>query len=314
MNQTSSSERLSAYIDGELDADEATLLERELADDPTLRAEYDSLKGAVDFVRAYGPLDAPADFHARVMARASVLESPPLGLWERLANFLRGVPLEGVAVALAAAMIVVILVDQPKTSAPPAPPPEAPPVATGPVEAPPIAPTEAAPVVTPSTTTVVADASRPTPVPISEERNDVLDEILGAPAAERDQDGVALAPASGLEAGAPNPAVERQVSEAMRAAVTLRVKTDDPLVLQQLDRLAQSYGGVASGADGGALSAQRLGQAGRVDVRVRLPAEQLTGFQMKARGLGQVELLAQQNTNLYGSAPIEVLVEVDYRP
>lgn len=314
MNDTFPNERLSAYLDGELEADEATRLEQELADDASLREEYEALRSAVELVREQGPVDAPADFHAKLMARVSLLEAPPLTLWQRLRELVRGVPLEGLAVALAAAMVVIILVDQPKQSAPVDAEAEPATVATNPTPIAPEPPVAAKPAIPtpPPTPRLATNEPAPTPIPLSDERNDVLDEIMGAPAAERDQDGVALAPAVAPETSATT--VERQVSDAMRAVLTLRVRTDDPLALQQISRLAGQFQGTATDVGGGALSTQRLSQAGMTSVRVRLPANQLTAFQMKAKGLGTVEVLARQNTNLYGTAPIEVLVEVDYRP
>lgn len=310
MNQNFSDERLSAYLDGELEADELIRLERELAEDPALRAELDALRESVDFLREAGPVDAPADFHSRVMARVSLLETPPTGLLDRLRALLAGVPLERLVVVLAAAMVVVILVDQPKKTPPAAPEPEAAPLAV--IEPTPVPePIAEEPVVpTPTAPRLAAREAEPAPVPISDERNDVLDEIIGSPVADRD--GVALAPTGTPETT--TTAVEQATSDAMRASVTLRVTTDDPLVMQQLSQLAGQFQGSASAANGAPLSTQRLSQPGMVPVRVRIPASQLNNFQMKARGLGKVEVMARQNTALYGTAPVDVLVEVDYRP
>lgn len=115
-------DQLSAYLDGELDAAEAARLEAELRVNPTLRAELEALREWVAFVRSTGRIEAPPSFHGRVMARVAA-EAAPAPWWAWLRRPL-GVPIEGVAVALAAAAVLVVSMpeappEQPETSAAP---------------------------------------------------------------------------------------------------------------------------------------------------------------------------------------------------
>jgi len=55
-------DRLSAYLDGELDADEHRRIEDELSSDSGLAAELDAARMARDLVRELGPVEPPANF------------------------------------------------------------------------------------------------------------------------------------------------------------------------------------------------------------------------------------------------------------
>lgn len=59
-------ERLSAYLAGELDADETAALEAELAGDPTLRARLDAIGRANDALASLPEVEPPADFSRRL--------------------------------------------------------------------------------------------------------------------------------------------------------------------------------------------------------------------------------------------------------
>ena len=69
MNHELPDERLSAYLDGELSAEEAEQLEAELEADPSLRAELDRLNVVVSMLADEGPVRAPLGFHHAVMER-----------------------------------------------------------------------------------------------------------------------------------------------------------------------------------------------------------------------------------------------------
>src|SRR5687768_10903156 len=100
---TPNGESLSAWLDGEIDPAEAAELEAELARDPALKAELESLESVVRLLRDEGPAQAPLGFHHRVMARVEE-EHPERPSWWSWLRRPFGVPLEGWAIGLAAAV------------------------------------------------------------------------------------------------------------------------------------------------------------------------------------------------------------------
>lgn len=99
--------RLSAYLDGTLSDAESVEVSEAIEADVELRREFESLQQAVELLRREGPVEAPAGFHARVME--SVRDEPaPGGVVVRLRRLFTRVPVE--ALALAAAALVVISV------------------------------------------------------------------------------------------------------------------------------------------------------------------------------------------------------------
>jgi anti-sigma factor RsiW len=62
-------ERLSAYLDGELDAAEAAKLEARLAEDPALAAELDAVHDVVLALRGLDTVEPPPGFADRLQAR-----------------------------------------------------------------------------------------------------------------------------------------------------------------------------------------------------------------------------------------------------
>ncbi len=109
MTRATASEQLSAWIDGELTDAEAAELEAELARDPTLRAELAELEAVVRTLHDEGPVQAPAGFRERVLARVE-REHPARG---RFAEWIRrpfGVPLEGWTLAAAAVAVLILTV------------------------------------------------------------------------------------------------------------------------------------------------------------------------------------------------------------
>jgi anti-sigma factor RsiW len=63
-------ELLSAYLDGELSADERAALEQRLADSPELRGMLDELQSVSHQVRSLPPQSAGGDFAPRVVQAA----------------------------------------------------------------------------------------------------------------------------------------------------------------------------------------------------------------------------------------------------
>mgnify|MGYP002632803145 CR=1 FL=1 len=106
MSRTAPNEALSAYLDGELTEAEAAALEAELTENAELRNELDAIQSVVTLLRDHGSVSAPDDFHAKVMA-AAMAEAPVVTWWMWLRRPF-GIPLEGLAVAAAAAAVLLL--------------------------------------------------------------------------------------------------------------------------------------------------------------------------------------------------------------
>ena len=102
--------RLSSYLDGTLSDAEAAEVSEAIEHDPSLKEEYEALRRAVNFIKRAGPTEAPADFHAKVLAAVSA-EKAPGGKLVWLFRPLARVPVEAIGVA-AAALLVVLFVAQ----------------------------------------------------------------------------------------------------------------------------------------------------------------------------------------------------------
>jgi negative regulator of sigma E activity len=152
--------RLSAYLDGALPEREAAEVADAITRDPELQAEYEALRAALGTLRQHGPVSAPEGFKARVMARVD-REASTGGIVVQLRRRLSRVPLEAVAVAAAALLVVFTTTLQMTDSASPSPDmakpaPAALPVAAAPdVSSPPAADVNAA--------AAPADAAKPPP-------------------------------------------------------------------------------------------------------------------------------------------------------
>lgn len=106
MSRHPAHDHLSAFLDGELDEAEAIAVEAALEADPTLREELARLKGVQHLLRTHGRTRAPDGFTARVLEAARE-QTPAAAPWWRRPF---GVPLEGVLVAAAAALVLIIAV------------------------------------------------------------------------------------------------------------------------------------------------------------------------------------------------------------
>ena len=82
MNHEELRERLSAYLDADLDASEQARIEEHLRECPDCRREYRELRHTVDLLRGLSSPDPPADLADRVIARLRAGEGRP-GLMAR---------------------------------------------------------------------------------------------------------------------------------------------------------------------------------------------------------------------------------------
>lgn len=116
MSHHPANDELSAFLDGELTEAEAAALEAALESDAELRAELDRIKGVQRLLRAHGPSRAPDGFAQRVLQAAAEEEKVVAFPWWRRPF---GVPVEGVLIAAAAALVLIVAL--PRSSAPPVP-------------------------------------------------------------------------------------------------------------------------------------------------------------------------------------------------
>jgi anti-sigma factor RsiW len=64
-----SAERMTAYLDAELPADEAAAFEAQLAEDPEARSEIEQLRKVMSLVQSLPEVQAPPDFAEKVARR-----------------------------------------------------------------------------------------------------------------------------------------------------------------------------------------------------------------------------------------------------
>lgn len=106
MTHHPTNDQLSAFLDGELDETEAASLEAALEADADLRAELEKLRGVQRLLRTHGPARAPEGFAQRVIAAAEAEgDNVVAGPWWRRPF---GIPVEGVLVAAAAALVLIV--------------------------------------------------------------------------------------------------------------------------------------------------------------------------------------------------------------
>lgn len=107
--------RLSAYLDGDLPTGEAREVEAAIHRDPDLRAEFEQLRGAVEFLRSNGPMLAPDGFANRLHIRLAAEPTP-----SRLRVALRRVRYDYIGIAAVAAMALIVVGTQQHTDSEPA--------------------------------------------------------------------------------------------------------------------------------------------------------------------------------------------------
>ncbi len=329
-------DQLSAYLDGELDAHEVAELEARLLADASLRDELEMLREAATQMRNHGALDAPDGFVERVLARVADEPMAANTTWWRRPF---GIPVEGLAVAAVALVVVALSVPFPggqdaarkeapatptsyeSTDAKPADDDATPAnrsAAAGPAT---IAPT-AAP--------GWADAEAANEAPqAADQKKQAPAEALTKTAAKRSVDpAVKDAPPSPdlvtqavSSDAAPAPAAAGTAEAPTAAKGTIAavpgyryvVSTDDPAVLADLQRLAATYGGRVTDSRGAAVKDTEIDSS--TGVTVRLPNERLAEFGDALRGLGIVqEYLADPQLFPGDDVPVRVELQLTSPP
>lgn len=313
--------RLSAYLDGSLDESEAAEVEAALSRDAALRAEYEAMKRAVLLLRERGPVSAPPDLHAKIMRRVAQ-EPAPSGSLVWLRRPLNRLPLEGLALAAAALLVVIAIQWRPERPAE-APPPEAEPLAKV-AEPSPAAPPE---LTSPSAPALGAPESEAAP-----KKSLALGKTLPVAPSAKTGASVAAAPEEPYVAdwekqetkagpeqqkAEEQPGLEDALSKgvSMRTAYYYRLTTEDPAALEALASLAERSGGRLVDGWGeakapGALTADN----NYTTVSIVIPPGRLGEVTGALRGLGAVANPPPASGALYAADQVVVVLEVLYRP
>ena len=323
--------RLSAYIDDQLSAEEAAEIRRALEEDDALRAEYESLSAAVTLLRKHGPTTAPAGFHDKVMAQVGSQRSGGLVVLKR---FLRQTPVEAIALA-AAAVLVIFIVGMPgdATLGPAVSPP---PVEVKGGAAAPQARIEASQDLTLPLTLpepVKAEeiaAAVPAARPTKKAPSRALRQVPVEPPPEayvaewEQQDTTDSVPVNEKTAAAsvePEDlsATPRELYGGVPAETATpyqyRITLGDAQVLYSLQQLAQNTGGRLLSSDGGALSMRSLDvEQNYARVQLVVPPGKADEVHDWLKGLGALASLPESGSPLYGADYVAFLIEVTYLP
>ncbi len=312
--------RLSAYLDGSLPEGEAIEVEQALAADPALRAEYEGMRRALKLLREVGPVSAPPDLHSRIMARVAVepVVIGPAAWWRRTISRL---PMEGIALA-AAALVVVIAIQWPPGAS---------------KEEPPV---EAVAAITEKSKDEPAVPPAPTPPPATGPERDLdLGKVLpvgrtSAPkptstASLPSKDGEPYVPEWDQEQGtstakevlAPatpttGPAESSgDTSVSMRTARYYSLTTEDPEILAALSQVASQTGGRLVNGDGMPATTTALTDTNyKTSVSLVVPQGQLGDATSALSRLGARAAPAPSAAPLYGADTVTLTVTVFYNP
>lgn len=309
--------RLSAYLDGALPPAEAREVAAAIARDPELAEEYEALRRAVTLLQQEGPTTAPPGFHARVMGRVAD-EGRPTGVLVQLRRVFNRVPVEAVALAAAAAVVVIAIQFRPgetpatdeagearTAAAAPAPPAPAKDAAPEPKDAPPVAKKEAP-----------AEAEgAPDPAPPAPEMPAVADAAPATQDGERRKTALYRSPKV-AEAATEAYVPEWEDSQRTEVAAVrgLQLTVGNAQVLYQLDQLARRAQGQLRNGSGQPTSAFELSaEAPSAAVLLVVPADrsaeveaQLRSFGAKAGGAPSGLMVGNGNAGFY--------VDVRYTP
>ena len=300
--------RLSAYIDGLLPPEEAAEVEAAIETDAVLREEHQSMRAAVELLRRHGPVSAPEGFHDKVMAAA--LAQPARG---RLVALFRQIPIEAVALAAAAILVIVVISKpgDPLSDASIAPPPIE---IKGGAAAPRI---EAAP-----------SLSLPTALPAPTAQSQPMPQDKAAPMKK-------VVPASPREAyvaawetaeQAPLPEATKtdddtptELFEGLRPEIATpyqyRITLSDADVLYSLQALAQSSGGRLLDSAGDAAVVRALTvEDNYARLQLVVPPGEARAVHDYLKRLGARTAMPESGSPLYGAEYVAFVIEVTYLP
>jgi negative regulator of sigma E activity len=296
--------RLSAYLDGDLEEAEAAEVSAAIARDPALQAEYEALRKTVQLLSTAGRIPAPEGFEARVMAK--VAEDSGEGWLVPFRRFANRVPVELVALAAAAAVVSIAILARPsdqgerasdfaasQTPTDQTPPPVA---AAAPKQAP----------------TVPSNQSLD-PKPPNEGRDDAS---AGGPPAPRTLPPTGAVPTSAYvpeweQGGAEPPAAGNEpASEALHSYQGWRLMVSDPDALYRLASLATAAGGRVVGPGARPLTVEdNYGT-----LLLTVPAGSAASLEGNLRALGGSRSQAPDGVGLVDADQTGFAVEVQLSP
>ena len=315
-------ERLTAYLDGELSDAELTQLEAELDQSPSLREELDTLRSVQTFMGEQLPLSAPPDLLDDILALVAEEKVVPLAWYRR--PF--GIPLEGIAVAAAAMLVIYVALPSRSVQSEPTE------IASGRA-----APMKAEGKVTRTSAPTKADDDGVAVVdraekPATDTRAD--EKVLweqkakekGQKARSKDQrakgigdfslptnkeTGTEAAPklAPSTDKPTANPASKGADSTLFtQVPYSYSISTTDPAVLAQLAALAARYRGELKGSGETPLEITELSGTDAATVMVKIPSHALRDFGRSLSALGVVQATA--DNSMFAGDPVEVRVNV----
>ncbi len=316
MSRSAPNESLSAYLDGELNEAEAAALEAELAANAELRAELDSIENVVKLLRNHGSVSAPDDFHAKVMAAAEA-ETPKMTWWAWLRRPF-GIPMEGLAVAAAAAAVLFLAL--PKDSPAPTEEPVAP---AAPVYKNQIKQGTSDEGVNPQVDGDAALTDNSKAKDALQQKEPVQAKSVLPKNAKPAPQGTAEAPST---ESSNNGDLANNADEAVQstnnsgsdantddirpmlsnATYKYTVYVDDPEALISLDILANKHNGKLTGIDNQALSEMDLPTEGKRTVKAILPVGDIGRFQKDLAKLGSVRGEQTRESALGNTIVVEV--------
>lgn len=350
MTEQETKTRLNDYLDGELSPAQVASFEAELSKDPALRAEMETVQSALELLRTEGPLQAPTGFHERVMAQAAVEPMPQVGWMDRLRSFFRELPMETLAMAVAATIVLVLVggllpdSDEPETEPATMEPAETElSTATGAQDKKDtVQSKEAAPGPEKELDPFreVADGLITGPVDQGEgsetaSKSKAIDGIVGLETSTgsaskeligSDSKSVGAKSGAGvMDLGSQEPVGSTSGAETkpdasdaqaidleaqLNAAVAYSLVVKDSTSLRQIAALAERHGGRAVNAKTGAALSESDLDGGRVQVQVRIPPAQLASFHSALNSIGAAQRTSMNDANLYGPDTISLNLDV----
>ena len=334
MNEFFASNRLSAYIDGELSESEMAEVERAIRENPTVRAEYSRMMNAIELVRNQGVVEVPQGFRARLDARLAV-ERMPQARWRWIPSPLRRMPLEAFGLACAALLVVFLIQREPPT----AETQENVEVETVAQESEPSfeedTPTEES-----ETAGVLLETLEKKPVVEKARKKEsakvrkkgqVSKDRKSAPKKKELQEkniGVAdfsksdPLPDLGInweddyeQAGGTRGHGKSKKEEEASRNPRYRLNVVESDVLWQLEKLASKFGAQLLSSSGRKISPESMTTENNYkNIRVKIQGNQLTGFAAALQDLGAITLVHAGGDQLYGGGDIVLELGIQYEP
>ena len=347
MKEFFATNRLSAYIDGQLSDAEMAEVEKSIRENPSVRSEYNRMLHAVELVRNQGPLPVPEGFRERLEARLA-LERAPKPRLKWLPPPLRRLPIEAIGLAMAAILVVSVIQRDPATDAetpetlakeettPPQPPDE------------PQAVQEGVNIDLESNEVELSAAEEPLAEgsgvqESSKGKEGAVRRRVSPPSsrskdAEDPQTGMGVLPRLQGSSGNTDATLEEDAvdwedqyeeaggvssmseMEASLPAVNMgpvryRLYPKSSEVLWQIQRLAERFGAQVQKANGTNMAPYSMTtESNYANLKLRMSPQRMESFVAALRGLGAMSLVEQEETRLYGGGMMELELEVQFEP